>query len=148
MQILSHEYQKIVRSCPIVPPEVGGLLGSVNHVIVSCVFDYGTPANDKAIYQPSIKMLNEHIKQWQTQGIEFAGLFHSHPAGQYCLSSDDELYITRILNAMPPHLSTLYFPVVLPRDKMFSYIGHRTTNGITIYSDSIQLIDERIFGNG
>ena len=147
MQILCIEYEKILYYCPPVPPEVGGLLGMVGKVIVAHTMDYGEMDNERAIYKPSINLLNDQIKQWQMQKIKFAGIFHSHPQGQYKLSLDDEQYINRIMNVMPLELSTLYFPVVLPQFGIFPYVARRTDFGITISSDSIQLIDERRFQN-
>ena len=50
MKILRTIYSQIINFCPLVPPEVGGIIGSRENVIDSVVFDVKHKEYDKAVY--------------------------------------------------------------------------------------------------
>lgn len=76
--IYSDVYDKLV-SVPYAPPEVGGILGIKNEVIINCFFDLKNVTYSSYCYIPDVKGINEKIVQWSKVGIQFCGIFHSHP---------------------------------------------------------------------
>ena len=140
MKIRRTRYNQILYYCPIVPPEVGGILGSKDAVIDSVAYDSKYREYEKAMYIPDVKHLNRVINQWCEHGISFVGLFHSHPTGQETLSEEDISYIARIFQYMPLSISELYFPIVIPKSHMISYKAINQNHRVIISNDRIDLV--------
>ncbi len=131
MNILTDVYQYICNSAPSAPPEIGGILGSMNGVVCKCQIDPGRPQSRGCFYSPNVDILNKTINSWQRDGILFYGIFHTHYFGVQTLSDGDIAYINAILHAMPSYIHELYFPVVvLPEKRMVPYLA--THNGKTV----------------
>lgn len=139
MTIDQHTYDVLCGAFSPVPPEAGGILGSVDGCICAFVYDSGMPDMTRNCYTPDVDFLNRVIEQWQSQGITFCGIVHSHPAGQRELSEADQNYIRVILECMPGQINALYFPIVIPGEGVFSYLAQR---GTVIASDKITIIKE------
>lgn len=139
MTIDQHTYDALCTKFSPVPPEAGGILGSVDGCIRAFVYDPGTPDLTRGCYTPNIDFLNQVIEQWQAQNITFCGIVHSHPPKQRALSEADLSYIDVIMNEMPPQIKALYFPVVIPGDGIFPYLVQR---GCAITLDTITIIKE------
>lgn len=140
MKIKREIYDRILNSCPTVPPETGGILGGCNGVIAFAEFDFGTIENNFAVYIPNIKKLNGVIAEWNDTGIGFSGMFHSHPKGQETLSNDDIKYINSIFDSMPDFVTELYFPIVIPNLHIVSYKAIKTNHRLYIERDKIDTV--------
>ncbi|MCI5728235.1 MAG: hypothetical protein MR374_01660 [Clostridia bacterium] len=141
MKILASVYQRILDSMPAVPPEIGGILGSIDGVICECQVDAGCPIHCGCFYSPNVDFLNDTIKNWQSKGIVFHGIFHTHFFGVQTLSDGDMAYINVILQAMPTHISELYFPVVvLPEKIVVSYLAIHDGKMVNIKNDELSIV--------
>lgn len=139
MTIDQHTYDTLCTAFSPVPPEAGGILGCVDGCVCAFVYDPGTPDLTRGCYTPNVAFLNDVIARWQTEGITFCGIVHSHPKGQRSLSEADLDYIKVILDHMPPQISALYFPIVIPGEGVFSYLARR---GTTVTLDRIIITKE------
>lgn len=137
MKIKKAIYDKISNSCPIVPPETGGIIGQQNGIIGFVGFDSGSVQRDSAVYIPNAEKLNSVIEKWNRSAIEFVGMFHSHPIGQETLSKDDIAYIHCVFESMPDGITELYFPIVIPKSRIISYKAIRKNHRIRIEKDSV-----------
>lgn len=144
MKIKKAIYDKILNFCPSVPPETGGILGRQNGVICFAEPDLGTPQNDRAVYIPNTEKLNSIIEECSKYGIEFAGIYHSHPIGQETLSNDDIAYINSVFENMPESITELYFPIVIPKSHITAYKAIKKKHEICIKEDSIYFCQEDI----
>ena len=83
--------------------EIGGILGSRDgYGVTDFVLDIPeTKPEHPCVYAPNVGLLNEQIEKWQSEGICFVGLFHTHFAGVRTLSCMDMRYINKIMLAMP-----------------------------------------------
>ncbi len=141
MQILKHTYEKLLGSFPAVPPENGGILGSVDGLICEYFHDCSSAITECAVYTPDITLLNEIISIWAEKGILFSGMVHSHPTGQLTLSQADKEYISAVFNVIPESVQELYFPLVIPeKKKLISYKAKRSNGIILICKDKINII--------
>ena len=134
-------YNKIVTTCPNVPPETGGILGGYKNVINTFKFDKFEDNCCKNSYRPNVSHLNDVIQQWANDGIEFYGLFHSHVPDEKNLSMPDKGYIQNIMAQIPSDILRLYFPIIFPNDKMVGFVARRNGNGINIEEDIISFVN-------
>lgn len=139
MDILSDVYNHIIH-CPSVPPETGGIIGIKDGIVCDFLYDKGLYNSNNAIYTPDVERLNDQIRLWLKQNISFGGIVHSHPITQWELSSDDIKYIHTIFQSMPNTVRFLFFPIVLPNEKLLSFRAVRTRNIIDICKDEINII--------
>ena len=132
-------YQMI--SCPNIPPESGGILGTSNGIIINqFVFDRGLVVNNSCIYSPNTIYLNQVIKEWERQDIKFSGIFHTHAIQWPTLSNGDKYYIAKVLNALYPGIQKLYFPLVFPGKNIKAYLAIKEKGNIVIDEDYIKII--------
>lgn len=113
MKITAFVYEKLI-SMPNVPPESGGIIDTV-------VFDSGYRVDGGGTYCLNITFLNQMVNKWFENGIAFYGMFHSHAIMWDCLSREDRIYITQIMQAMPKAIDTLLFPLVFPKKEIKFY---------------------------
>lgn len=137
MKINKEIYDEILKYTPVVPPETGGIIGQQNGIIGFVGFDSGTVQRDSAVYVPNVEKLNSIIEKWNNFGIEFVGIFHSHPIDQETLSKDDIEYIKNVFENMPDSITELYFPIVIPKSRIISYKAIRKNHRICIEKDSV-----------
>lgn len=128
-QILNYDYPSY---------ESGIVLGGINNQIAKLYFD--CESKGETYYSPNTKIINNVIKGWSKENIDFLGLAHTHPCFQIKLSSVDKEYIKNILHAMPIENSQLYFPVVLPKKQMVSYLCKLENNQLQVKEDDINFI--------
>ena len=125
------------------PPEVGGIIGSDNGVVVTnFVMDrqMSLPSHCCS-YSPNVDFLNNCIQTWITNGIYFMGIFHTHFFGIRTLSDADKVYINKIMAAMPDFVEKLYFPIyVLPNRNMECYIAVKASGGADIRDDRLEIL--------
>ena len=74
------------------PPEIGGILGSLDgDTITHFVMDeIGLMPKRMCSYSPNVNFLNNCIENWTQDNISFKGIFHTHFAGVNSLSKADE----------------------------------------------------------
>jgi proteasome lid subunit RPN8/RPN11 len=141
MNIRKETLESILSQVPTAPPETGGILGGQNNIISHFVLDRGTQrSNGYDIYAPNTQLFHETIRYWAQESIEFYGIFHSHFSGGITLSSPDLRYITSIMLAMPPHIQSLYFPIVLPQKYFIVYRADRIGGEVSIVRDETNII--------
>lgn len=141
MKIEWKTYNEIISQSNEKPPEMGGVLGKQNGVICRFQLDYGNGSECRCSYSPQVSVLNDTIENWQKEGIEFAGMFHTHFFGVSSLSKGDVEYISKIMKTMPSQISELVFPIiVMPNKEMVSYKAEISNGEIIISKDKIQII--------
>ncbi len=137
MKLSYDVYKTLLELTPAVPPESGGILGGKNGEVLKIAFDKSKKIYNRAIYNPNIDYLNEIIMYWENQEIEFLGIFHTHMQCNTTLSNDDINNIRIIMMSLSNTVSFLYFPIVIPRKKVFPYIAKKDKNKITIQPDEL-----------
>ena len=134
-------YNCIINSASPLPPELGGILGGKEGIIIEMLQDEGMPSSKMCSYHPNVKLLNRAIKEWQSKDIEFMGIYHIHYWGVSTLSEGDKLYISRIMANMPEGIEKLYFPIlVMPEKEMACYVARIISGELVIEKDNIALI--------
>lgn len=140
MTITEPCYQALL-TLPSVPPEIGGLLGGHGGTIDTWYRDRSAPVLERAIYIPNLQCLNQQLARWKIRQIDFMGIFHSHPKGEQQLSQADKTYIGEIFDAMPPYISRLFFPVVIPGEKIVPFCAQKKPGGtMEIVLDTIKIL--------
>lgn len=138
--ICSSVYDNLL-SIPYVPPEIGGVLGLKNGIITDYFFDIKNITNNSCCYIPDVKGINEKIVQWSKVGIQFCGIFHSHPLYQSELSIDDLIYINQIIKSTSEYVTKLYFPIILPNYSVISYVAYKASGGFYCKKDNLKIIE-------
>lgn len=142
MKILESVYRNILLYCPTVPPETGGILGGMNNIITHVIFDQHNAIITAAQYIPNTPFLNQAINKWAEKNICFLGMFHSHPITETELSQDDLKYIESILETLPEN-HTLWFPIVIPQQKIIPYLASRSGDTFQIQQKQAMIIPDR-----
>ena len=140
MKIKKEIYSQIINRCPVVPPEVGGIIGMKNGVVSVVEFDFLNIIHDFAQYIPDTESINKTIRLWDKKGFDFCGMFHSHMYNQKTLSNEDKRYIEEIMRLMPEKTEVLYFPVIMPKQKIISYKAEKKNHSILILNDIIEIV--------
>ena len=141
MKIYRHVLDEIIQIVPCAPPETGGILGGRDRIISTFVFDKGISLSyERDIYTPDTRVLNHALQLWSQEGINFYGMFHSHFPGLEDLSRGDKRYISQLMRAMPHHISSLYFPIVIPQEKMVVYRADLYGQDVHIVGDEIEIV--------
>lgn len=139
--IIQYEtYKKLMTQLNPVFPEKGGLLGGKNGIITCFEKDKSAITNTANQYTPNIYYLNMILSRWNIDCIEFYGIVHTHPYAQEELSNDDIDYISKIMQAMPKKIRSLYFPIVTDEQTIISYKISLKHNSIIIINDAVSLI--------
>lgn len=133
-------YEEIVFSTLYPPPESGGLLGGHNGVVTIFVSDKGSDIKTSYKYKPDTVFFNRTINEWLNKNIDFMGIYHSHPHNCEALSSADIEYINEIMKSISGYTDKLYFPIVIPKEKIISYYALIVADEIQIFHDAIQLL--------
>ena len=122
------------------PYEMGGILGSHdNKLIDEVIIDVPNHTNIRPCsYFPNVDFLNQSIESWQDSEIYFIGIFHTHFGGAKNLSRGDKKYISAIMDAMPPQINYLYFPIfVLPNRELVCYKAIRLNGIVDIQAEDL-----------
>ena len=142
MRISQRIYDQLL-ACPTVPPEMGGVLGLRNADVIDAIaFDHGIPNGNGGTYVPDTAALNRVLATWDEEGIRFAGMFHTHAEQWPELSKEDRSYIITILDAMPPAVDCLYFPLVFPGSRVRGYMARRRGGRSEIVDVEIETISD------
>lgn len=138
MNLLKEIYDLLI-SLPSVPPESGGLLGGHNGTITMFVSDEGKAPDSDYKYEPDTEFLNAVIDKWINNGIDFMGICHTHPANCEKLSDVDIDYINKIMRSVSGYTDKLYFPLIIPNEKIVCFYALIVADEIRIFQDAIQL---------
>lgn len=137
MKIDNKTYNLIKTTFNELSYETGGILGGYKGVITHFQEDLGRKSFDTGSYIPNIAWLNEHIKQWAGNSIQFYGIVHNHLTQTEKLSGEDKVYIEKIMKSMPAYINELYFPLVLPKGILVAFSAKIVENEIIIRKDNI-----------
>lgn len=140
MHIKRTIYEQLLTCCPAFPPESGGILGGRNGVVTQFELDLGLTATRDDFYIPNVEYFNDVIAVWQTIGIAFYGILHTHPKNSKELSPADRAYIQSVMRAMPKTVDRLYFPLVFPQAGICAYNAIRNGNNIILNAEDIILL--------
>ena len=133
-------YEEMIR-LPMVPPEIGGILGEKEGIICYSFLDQTTQSAERAIYCPNTQILNHVINEWNEKQIRFAGFFHTHLPEQIKLSNADRGYIDKIVEAFSETCEHLYFPIVIPGIKVLSYNAVRENGSTLVFEDKLTIYE-------
>ena len=122
-------------------PETGGIIGSRDGIWIDhVVFDRGKQSeNGGTTYQPDVQYLNTVIREWESNGIEFRGIFHTHAEQWPDLSSEDKLYMKKILGVMPDKRKGIYCPLVFPDQHIKVYLVKQENGVYCIIREEIEI---------
>lgn len=140
MKIREKTYFQIMEAYSSVPPECGGIIGSQNGIVTAYYHDFGSDSQNSAVYIPNIDILNEKIQIWRSQNIQFCGMVHSHLSNETKLSESDKVYIADILGVNSDFCEKMYFPIVIPKQRMISFLAKKEGNKISIMADTIEFV--------
>lgn len=144
MKILKSVIDMIDSSVSAQPPETGGILGCHdNEIIDEVVMDLPNLHTLKnCSYTPNVSFLNQSIELWQSNSINFKGIFHTHYFGIKTLSCGDRNYITEIMCRLPRCIEFLYFPIfVLPNRELICYKAIRDNETILIEEEPLIIVE-------
>ena len=142
MKITEAVLHDICEELCIVPPEKGGIIGSINGIVCDYCMDDGTVQAERYAYVPNVEKLNSVIDQWSDKGVCFAGMFHSHPYPQTELSAADREYIETIMGAMPDSISELHFPVIVPGLGVTGHLAKYRDGEVIVVPEDIIIVKE------
>lgn len=108
-------YKEIYKTLTI--PEQGGILGCDENGKVISFFPDVTGKTTKKYYIPNVNKLNEVIKEWSENGINFAGFVHTHRKGRGQLSSIDVDYAKKIKHSC--NMEEILMLIYMPEDNSF-----------------------------
>lgn len=141
MKIEKSVYKEILSSINDAPPEMGGILGKKEDVVLTFEIDFGQTTNEVCNYSPNVDRLNLIISKWQEEGIEFAGIFHTHFFSVSTLSEGDVYYVDKIMRNMPSTINELFFPVIaLPEKNFVSYKALLNEEQLSIKKQDIEIV--------
>lgn len=141
MRICRSIFNEIINIPVDAPPEVGGIIGGNDGIVTDHYLDAGATFGIACSYTPNVSLLNTIISEWNTKGIRFMGIYHTHFFNVQTLSDGDMRYITKILLSMPEEIDSLYFPLVIfPRRTMVCFKAIKNFKGIEICNDNLVLI--------
>lgn len=115
IQITQEVINQIQKTIGTYPIETGGIIGGSDTCITHFCFD---DHNSENSYVPNVSFLNEAIKKWANENVEFLGIIHSHPSFSTGPSLEDLKYAVN-LKRKNPFLNRLFFPIVIDNKIVF-----------------------------
>lgn len=122
--------------------EIGGIIGGRKNTVFVVCFDKMEIQYNMGVYTANVEYLNSVISKWQNDSIEFYGIFHTHINGVRELSKGDIDSIYAIMNDLPNDISKLYFPLIIPNNKVLLYSAERLKHEIKITKEKVVLKGE------
>ena len=95
MKLSKKLFNEIIYTVEISPYESGGFLGGVNDTVTNVVYD--SKNSYFASYIPDNDLLNDSIRTWAKNSIEFLGMFHTHYPNCASMSLGDEKFISELM---------------------------------------------------
>lgn len=122
------------------PPEQGGIIGMKSGVICEYAHDIKLAGVYEVSYVPDTRSLNKIIEEWYKNGIDFAGIIHSHPDGKESLSIGDMNY-AKLLFDCNSELDFAYFPIVC-RNRIIPFKIVKIDNKLECFVEDVIIIEE------
>lgn len=146
LRITQSVYSAILKSVGKLPPESGGILGGREDDDFVTHFHFDSNAQcSTASYTPDLKTLGNLFRDWNSEGVRFMGVVHSHPFGYRHLSIGDLSYAREIIEANP-NLRRLLLPlVVFDKDNSFEFIPYEAVldgRRVRVQRLQLQIVDE------
>ncbi len=138
MKLLGEIYNKLI-NLPEVPPESGGIIGSKDGVGVALCEDVFSGKSHFS-YSPNVRFLNNVIEKWAKEEISLYAIYHTHVEKGYGLSEQDKDYIDKILRTISDMKKSLYFPIVIPNDKIVVYKAIYYNGALNIEQNKLIII--------
>ncbi len=140
-----------------IPPEAGGLLGSTDGYRIDRYFYDKDADTTTHTYTPNIKNCYSKIREWEQEGIEFVGFFHSHPDIMFECTSEDLKYADRIMKVrgMEDFVMAIVISSVFECDEytgfnpvnnyigIYPYVFNRATDGSLYATQEFDDLDEK-----
>ena len=140
LKIKKNVYYSLLNDTPPAPPETGGIIGSMDGVVICHFADIRDVSNKFYRYYPDTEKLNKIISIWDKYSIDFMGIYHSHPLGYDELSYADIQYIKNIMNSNKEFKHKLYFPLIVPQSKIISFCAVNIADEIKIFQTAIKIL--------
>ena len=141
MKISSCVFKRIDELREFRDGECGAVLGSSDGEIIDFIELDVPGVPDRFAYCPDTAYLNNVIARWQSGGVIFRGVLHTHLFDVADLSEKDRVYIDTIIRAAPDVYDGFYFPVfVLPKGTLIAYYAERTEDGARISPCSVHIV--------
>ena len=109
MYILKRTLEEILDVIGSHPIESGGIIGYKDECICSFIFDDSFVSQYE--YRPNVEYLNDEIQKWNSEGISFCGIVHSHLYGFNFPSESDRIYAHNLFT-FGTNITKLLFPIV------------------------------------
>lgn len=139
LHITKHLYQRIIDDHFSAEFETGGFIGVECGEICRYYFDRGSGQEYSGKYRPISEKLDIVLSSWEAEGIQLFGILHRHLNNLDELSFEDINFI-RELFEMNEWLKTMYFPIVIPGDRMTVYCAKRNTKSIILERVILKII--------
>lgn len=139
MNISKILYHQILSLVPMYPPECGGIIAGKNNIVSHFCIDENKQTSISE-YSPNINFINETITLWQKKGIDFLGIFHTHPEYGRILSQNDKKYITKIMLHLNQENIELLFPIIIPRKEIIPYYSKIVNGKVFIHEGQINFV--------
>lgn len=121
---ISREVYSCILSLPATNIESAYLLGSSEPNVIN-VLENTSVCNGiggKTNFIPNVNVWNNLIEDWESKGIDFIGILHTHYYNVEELSDGDIQYIEKIVSCTQNKPCKLYFPIlVFPDRKLVLY---------------------------
>lgn len=138
MKINKKLFNEIINIFEFSPYESGGFLGGCDDTVIKVIYD-----NEDfrfAEYKPNNKLLNDILKEWYENDIEFLGIFHTHYPKCTSLSRNDEKFINKFMQEVCDENDIMYFPIVIAKSEMCVYKAELIDGICEIKKDEILLV--------
>ncbi len=138
MKLSKKLFDEIIYTVEISPYESGGFLGGVNDTVTNVVYD--SKNSYFASYIPDNDLLNDSIRTWAKNSIEFLGMFHTHYPNCASMSLGDEKFISELMKNICDENDILYFPIVIARKEISVYAAKLINSKCEIKKDELILL--------
>lgn len=136
---------QIEQSIGMYPAETGGILGSSDggRTIDHYYFD-AAAHRTSFTYSPNVREINRIIADWNSRGIQFVGMIHSHPKGCTKPSKGDLEYAKALIGNMDVS-GKLYMPVVqvnTPPDGKIRIYSYTLETDVLVREQKVHYLDD------
>lgn len=119
--------------------ETGGFIGIQNNEICRYRFDSGIKQKYAGMYRPNSIELDMTLTSWMDEGISIFGIVHRHLNNLDQLSLEDICFIKELLK-VNEWIKVMYFPIVIPKDKMTVFGVERISGNIKFNNVNLKII--------
>ena len=125
-------------------PEHGGVLGATENGTVTRFYFDSSGTSGKDSYTPDYRKINEILDIWAEDGVEMAGMVHSHDDSCQFPSCGDLFYCEQIL-LNNPLMERFLLPIaIIPTKQILLYIGYLENKRIKVRKDVFCILDDAV----